>query len=78
MGKIISQRDRWIIRRDDGKILCGLARAYEFKAPEDVKGAAIKTYRSKKQALAAFESSWGKTNFEFEAVKLRETLEILE
>ena len=78
MGEIVSQRERWIIRRDDGKILCGLARAYEFKALEDVKGAAIKTYRSKKQALAAFESSWRSPNFEVEADKIRETLETLD
>lgn len=78
MSEILSQRERWIIRRDDGKILCGLAQQYEFRAPEALKGIAIKTYRSKKQALAAFDASWGDTNFGVESVKVKETLEIIE
>lgn len=42
MGTILSQRERWIIRREDGKILCGLAQNYVFKAPEELQSTAIK------------------------------------
>lgn len=79
MSEILSQRERWIIcRKSDGKILCGLARDYRFKAPEELGGRAMKTYRSQKQALSAFAASWGKVNFEIEAVKIRETMEIID
>lgn len=78
MSKILSQREGWIIRRKDGKILCGLARDYTFKAPEKLKDTAIKTYRSKRQALAAFAANWGEPDLDVEAVKVKETLEIVE
>ena len=79
MSEILSQRERWIIcRKSDGKILCGLARDYKFKSQEELGGRAMKSYRSQRQALSAFAASWGKVNFEIEAVKIRETMEIID
>lgn len=79
MSIMLTQRERWIIRRkNDGKILCGLARNFQFKALEELKSTAIKSYRSKAQALAAFDASWWNPNFEVEAVKVRETIEIVD
>lgn len=69
------ERKRWAIRRKhDGFIMCGLARSFHFKAPDQIGNTAVKTYRSEKQALSAFEMSWGGIPFEVEAVMLCETL----
>ncbi len=71
------ERIRWIIRRKDtGAIFCGLARQFHFRNASEIGDAAIKTYRSKGQALAAFDRSWGDPDFEIEAVKVIESLEI--
>lgn len=78
MGIILTKRERYIIRRkDNGKIFCGLARNFQFKSPEDIKGASVKTYRSARQALAAFQSSWGADDSEIEVVKVVEQLEVV-
>lgn len=70
------ERTRWIIRRKDtGAIMCGLARQFQFKTIEEIGDTAIKTYRSEKQALSAFNSSWSHVDFEIEAVKVIENLE---
>lgn len=58
--------------------MCGLARQFHFKPIEEIGDTAIKTYRSKKQALSAFEMSWRHVNFEVEAVKVIESMEIFE
>lgn len=74
----LTERTRWLIRRKDtGAIMCGLARQFLFKPIEEIGDTAIKTYRSEKQALSAFEMSWGHVNFEVEAVKVKETMEIV-
>lgn len=71
------ERTRWIIRRKDtGAIFCGLARQFHFRTVNEIGDAAIKTYRSKGQALAAFDRSWGDPDFEIEAVKVTESLEL--
>lgn len=75
----LTERERWIIRRKDtGAIMCGLARQFHFKPVEKIGDTAIKTYRSKKQALSAFEMSWSHVKFEVEAVKVIERMEIIE
>lgn len=72
------ERTRWIIRRkDNGEIMCGLAKNYQFKRPDKIGDTAIKTYKSETKALAAFEKSWCNPEFEVEAVKVKESLEIL-
>lgn len=74
----LTERTRWIIRRKDtGAIMCGLAQQFHFKPIEEIGDTAIKTYRSEKKALSAFEMSWGHVNFEVEAVKVKETMEIV-
>lgn len=71
------ERTRWIIRRKDtGAIFCGLAREFHFRTVNEIGNVAIKTYCSKGQALAAFDRSWGEPNFEIEAVKVTESLEL--
>ena len=73
----LTERTRWVIRRKDtGEIFCGLARNFCFKSPDKIGDTAIKTYRSEKQALSSFDSSWWKRDFEIEAVKVVERLEI--
>lgn len=75
----LTERERWIIRRKDtGEIMCGLARQFHFKPVEKIGDTAIKTYRSKKQAFSAFEMSWSHVNFEVEAVKVVESMEIVD
>lgn len=75
----LTERTRWIIRRKDtDEIMCGLARQFHFKTVEKIGDTAIKTYRSKKQALSAFEKSLGHVKFEVEAVKVVESMEIVE
>lgn len=70
--KTLVERERWVIRRKkDGAILCGLARDYKFKRPENIEETPIKTYRSERQALAAFAASWG-DDVDVEAVKVVE------
>ena len=61
------------------KILCGLARAYEFRPIDDIGDTAIKTYLSEKKAKASFKSSYGVSDKDFESgeykiVKVVETL----
>lgn len=68
------ERERWIIRRDDGAIFCGLARQFKFKQPEEVGDTAVKTYLSKHKALSSFASSWHGPA-KVEAVKVREIIE---
>lgn len=75
----LTERTRWIIRRKDtGEIMCGLARQFHFKLINEIGDTAIKTYRSKKQALSAFDMSWSHVNFEVEAVKVVEIMELSE
>lgn len=74
MEKTLIERERWVIRRkSDGAIFCGLAQNYKFRQPEDIGQAAIKTYRSAKQALAAFDASWS-DNLDVEAIKVVESV----
>lgn len=70
------QRKRWVIVRDNGtEIFCGLARNYTFKSIDNIGDTAIKTYLSRKKAVAAFESSW--CDFDdnrYKAVEVTETI----
>jgi hypothetical protein len=50
------QRERWILRRGDGKILVGQKQNYEWRNIEDVKDARIATYMSEKKAMSAADS----------------------
>lgn len=78
MAMKIIDRERWIIRRKDTEeIMCGLARNYMFKPADFIGDTAIKTYKSEEKALAAFQKSWRKPEFDVEAVKVMESLEIL-
>lgn len=71
-------RNRWIIRRKDtGAIMCGLSKNFQFKQPDSIGDTSIKTYKSESKALISFEKSWRKPEFEVEAVKVRESLEVL-
>lgn len=72
--QVLISRERWIVRRkSDGAIFCGMTRSYEFRKPEEIGHAAIKTYRSEKKALAAFDSSWSSSH-DIEPVKVVETI----
>ena len=53
---MIIQRERWLLRTADGKILVGQPRNYEWRKLEDVGDARIATYMSEKKALSAVKS----------------------
>lgn len=73
------ERKRWVIMRNNRtEIFCGLARHYEFKPVDNIGNTAIKTYLSENKALSSFESSWGRIDFDFEAVAVNETIETAE
>lgn len=78
------RRERWaIIKPKTNKILCGLARNYEFKDIDNLGDTAIKTYRSEQQAVAGFIRSWNHAeewleSGEVKVVKVLETVEFLE
>lgn len=70
------ERKRWIIMRNNRtEIFCGLARNYQFKNVNEIGDTAVKTYLSKNKALASFENSWRKPDFEVEAVEITEIYE---
>lgn len=50
------QRERWVLRTPDGKILVGQQRNYEWRELKDVKDARIASYLSEKKAMRAAES----------------------
>lgn len=69
------KRNRWVIVRDSTEIFCGLARHYTFKPISDTGNTAIKTYLSRKKAIAAFESSWDEfDDNRYKAVEVIETI----
>ena len=76
------ERKRWVIMRKDRKeIMCGLSRNYEFKPVDKIAGAAIKTYRSKAQAVAAVTNTNGERWLQLqklEVVPVLESIEVLE
>ena len=49
-------RERWVLRKQDGKILVGQQRNYQWRDLKDVKDARIATYMSEKKAMRAAES----------------------
>lgn len=68
-------RERWIIQRTDtNEVFCGVAKHYYFKPIEDIGETCLKTYRSEKQALSAFRSSWSYPTFEVRAIKVKERI----
>lgn len=70
------ERKRWVIMRNNRtEIFCGLARNYQFKNVNDIGDTAVKTYLSKKKALASFKNSWWKPDFEVESVEITEIYE---
>ena len=70
------QRKRWVIMRNNRtEIFCGLARSYTFERVDEIGNTAVKTYLSKNKALAAFDDSWFRPDFDFEAVEITETFE---
>lgn len=78
MAMKIIDRERWIIRRKDTEeIMCGLSKNFQFKQPDLIGDTSIKTYKSESKALAAFEKRFYMHEFEVEALKVRESLEIL-
>lgn len=51
-------RERYVVMDRDGRIFCGLARAYEFKPINDIGNTAFKTYVSEQKAKSSFLNSW--------------------
>lgn len=56
------QRERWVLRTLDGKILVSQQRNYNWRKLEDVKDARIATYMSEKKAMRAMESQGWNVN----------------
>lgn len=72
------ERTRWVImRKSRTEIFCGLASVYSFKKVTDIGDTAVKTYSSEKKAISSFKNSWHGIDFEYEAVKVRETYEMI-
>ena len=71
------KRKRYIIvRKKDGYVFSGLAKAFDFKDPANIGDRAVKTYRSEAVAKASFEMSWHRLNWdEFE---IRPVIEMIE
>ncbi len=46
-----------------------------FKRIDEIENTAVKTYLSKNKALAAFDNSWFRPDFDVEAVEITETFE---
>lgn len=51
-------RKRWIVVRNDTDVFCGLSRNYDFKPLDKIGDTTIKTYKSKRMALAGIRTSW--------------------
>lgn len=76
MSKVIT-RKRYIIVRDGTHIMCGLARQYYFKPIDNIGDTQIKTYSSKKKAIAGFERSWHrKIGDEYQVVEVEEVIKV--
>lgn len=68
------ERIRYIVMRNNRtEVWCGLAQNFHFKKVSELKDTPIKTYRTAKQAQTC--SSWDR---DFEVVKIREIIEILD
>lgn len=68
------ERKRYVVMRNNRtEIWCGLTKQFRFKNISDIGEVAIKTYRTKNQALAGC-SSWDR---DFEVVPVIETIEII-
>jgi hypothetical protein len=68
-------RKRWVVIRNGKEIFCGLARAFKFKAIDDIGDTAIKTYLSRNKAIASFQSSWNMCADDiYEVVEVTETI----
>lgn len=69
------ERKRYVvIRNNRTEIWCGLSKRFHFKPISDIGDVAIKTYRTKNQALSGC-SSWDR---DFEVVPAVETIEIID
>lgn len=69
------ERKRYVVMRNNRtEIWCGLAKHFHFRNISDIGEVAIKTYRTKNQALAGC-SSWDR---DFEVVPAIETIEIID
>lgn len=76
MSKVIT-RKRYIIVRNGTHIMCGLAREYYFKPIDNIGDTQIKTYSSKKKAIAGFERSWHrKIGDEYQVVEVEEVIKV--
>ena len=62
-----------VMRNNRTEIWCGLAQKFHFKKVSELKDTPIKSYRTAQQAQTC--SSWDR---DFEVVKIRETIEILD
>ena len=71
------RRKRFIVvRKKDGYIFSGLAKAFYFKDPADIRDRAVKTYKSEIVAKNSFEMSWHGVDWDdFEIRPVTETIE---
>jgi hypothetical protein len=67
-------RIRYIIVRDGAEVFCGTAKHYNFKPLGKIGDAAVKTYRSEAQAIAALNRSWFE-DYDGERYTVREVVE---
>ena len=74
------KRKRYIIiRKKDGYIFSGLAKAFDFKDPNNLGDRAVKTYKSKIVAQRSFENSWHRLDWnDFEIKPVIEIIKEIE
>lgn len=75
------ERIRYVITRNNRtEIFCGASRNHSFENISDIqnKKISIQTYATLKIAESSFERSWWNIDFDYEILKIKERIELLE
>jgi len=68
-------RERYVIVRNNRtEIFCGTNRNFEFREIDKIGNVQIRTYQSYNMAKTSFEKSWNNINFDYEIVKVKDTI----
>lgn len=75
------ERTRYVITRNNRtEIFCGASKNHSFENIKDIqnKKISIQTYATPKIAESRFKRSWWNIDFDYEILKVKERIEILE
>lgn len=68
-------RERYVVVRNNRtEIFCGTNRNFEFRKIDQLGNVQIRTYQSYNMANKSFEKSWERINFDYEVIKVKDTL----